>query len=195
MPRFILNGAGAPEFAALDGFTRGYIEALFFTEEERLCEESGREMPEVAVNIATLESRFIGGDAPGFADLSTCALESIKADCAAFQSANAALLAEAYARDYDEAQAGRDLWFTRNGHGVGYGDREALELEGDADEAYEALTAEMVAAGAHTAAWSAALAKRDAIEAEAIGSRLYKAANAVGGRDAYVGGDGKVYLS
>lgn len=31
---------------------------------------------------------------------------------------------------YDETQAGRDLYYTRAGHGVGYWDREALEADG-----------------------------------------------------------------
>jgi hypothetical protein len=37
------------------------------------------------------------------------------------------LLALAYDRDdYNEEQAGRDYWFTRNGYGVGFLDREQL---------------------------------------------------------------------
>lgn len=125
MPEFVLPGASEPAFRALDSFTQGYIEALFFTEEERLCEEGneGREMPEVVINTATMESRFQGGNSYGVADLAPSALASIIADCAAFQTANAALLNEAYARDYDAEQAGRDFWFTRNGHGVGFDDR------------------------------------------------------------------------
>lgn len=76
---------------------------------------------------------------------------------------------QAYARDYDAEQAGRDLWFTSQGHGVGFWDREALKP--DSDE-YEALTRDMIAAGANSPAWSAALAKRNALEAESIGQRL-----------------------
>ena len=197
MPEFILD-MGSPEhasaFNALDGFTRGYIEAMFFTDEEQLCEESGRDMPDVAVDLDTMESRFVGGDSPGFADLAPDTLARIIADCAAFQAANRALLDEAYQLVYDDEGAGRDFWYTRNGHGVGYWDREALES--DSDE-YESLTAEMVAASksGDNAAWNAARAKRDAIKAESLGERLSKAARACGGCDSYVGDDGLVYLT
>jgi hypothetical protein len=106
MPEFILEGTHAPEYKALDAFTQGYIEALFFT-------DSGPEDGQL-------------GDA-GFSDLAAEALADIVRDCSTFQTANAALLAEAYTLDYGEAQAGRDFWFTRCGHGVGYWDREALD--------------------------------------------------------------------
>ena len=159
MPEFVLQGADAPAFSALDSFTQGYIEALFFTEEERLCEESGRAMPDVAVDTATMECRFVGGDSPGFADLAPKTLELIKADCEAFQRRYGELLERAYqCGDYDATQAGRDLWYTRNGHGVGFEDRDIGEFGG-------------------------ALAK-------ACGWRTE-----FGGVDAYVGDDGKVYLS
>lgn len=196
MPKFILDH-GSPEaakqFAALDSFTQGYIEAMFFTDEERLCEESGCDMPSVSFNTATMESRFVGGDSPGFGDLAPEALARIVADCAAFQQANTVLLAAAADRPgYDDTRAGHDFWYTRNGHGVGYWDRK--ELEDNSDE-YESLTADMVAAGFDTAAWSAALAKRKALTAESLGERLSTAARVFRGVDSYVGDDGKVYLS
>lgn len=195
MPEFILD-IGSPEhardFNALDSFTQGYIEAMFFTDEEQLCEESGRDMPAVAIDMATMESRFVGGNSPGFADLAPKALAAIVADCAAFQSANRALIDEATGRDnYDDESAGRDFWYTRNGHGVGYWDRK--ELEPDSDE-YETLTAAMVAARHNTPAWHAALKKRDAIKAASLGERLSTAARAFRGVDSYVGDDGLVYL-
>lgn len=34
MPQFIMEGSTAPDFTALDEFTRGYIEAIFFTDAE-----------------------------------------------------------------------------------------------------------------------------------------------------------------
>ena len=126
MPKFVLNGKENPTFESLDAFTRGYIEAVFFTEEESLCEESGRTMPAVAIGRETMESRFVGGGSPGFEDLAPETLESIIADCAAFQQRMRRTLTlasrfsyEGYAMD----QAGRDFWFTRNGHGVGFWDR------------------------------------------------------------------------
>lgn len=113
MPKFILDHGSAEaarSFNALDAFTQGYIEAMFFTDTGTGDDED-------------LEDATV-------ADLSPEALETIKADCAAFQAKAAALLEEAYGRDYTEEQAGRDFWFTRNGHGVGFWDRTDLE-EGD----------------------------------------------------------------
>lgn len=194
MPEFILDTGTvetARAFAALDSFTQGYIEALFFTDEEQLCEESGREMPAVAFNMATMESRFVGGDSPGFADLAPETLARIVADCAAFQATHAALLEEAYGRDYEADQAGRDFWYTRNGHGVGYWDRK--ELEPDSEE-YEALTAEMVANRDNNAAWGAACAKRSALKETGLGERLSKAARSFGNVDSLIGDSGLVYL-
>lgn len=148
MPEFILDlGDKASEFAALDSFTQGYIEALFFTDEEQLCEESGRDMPSVAVNMTTMESRFVGGDSPGFADLAPEALAKIIADCERFQTAHAALLDAAkelepgspsfrYGRNpLDDERLGQLFWYARNGHGVSFtddGDAPCLQALQDA---------------------------------------------------------------
>lgn len=139
MPEFILDH-GSPEsarvFRALDSFTQGYIEAMFFTDEEQLCEESEgeHEMPSVAINTATMESRFVGGDSVSFADLAPATLARVKADCAAFQTANAALIERAselepgsesfrYAGDsLDDTRLGQLFWYARNGHGVSFCD-------------------------------------------------------------------------
>lgn len=141
MPEFVLNlGGQAKAFAGLDAFTQGYIEAMFFTSEESLCEDEDSEwdMPNVAVNTATMESRFVGGNTPSFADLAPETVESIKADCEAFQISNAALLDSVYGvtgkyerAPYDAERAGADYWFTRNGHGCGFWDR-GLGEPGDA---------------------------------------------------------------
>lgn len=95
MPEFEMNGKVDPGYLALDLFTQGYIEALFFTEAEEL------------------------GEAVGFADLAPCTQETIKADCARFYAANADDIAE-YG---DDERAGRDFWYSRNGHGAGFFDR------------------------------------------------------------------------
>lgn len=112
MPEFILDrgtAESARTFTSLDDFTKGYIEALFFTETSEELEDAS------------------------FADLAPSALAEIMADCAAFQSKAADLLNLAYERDYDATQAGRDFWFTRNGHGVGFWDRKPLEEDGLGD--------------------------------------------------------------
>lgn len=122
MPEFRLPMGSAPDairFADLPPFVRGYIEAAFFTDAS-------------SADDGELEDAT-------FADLAPDALADIMQDCALFQADNRHLLAVAYASpwegaarwgDYDAEQAGRDFWFTRNGHGVGFWDR---GLRADAD--------------------------------------------------------------
>lgn len=98
MPQFHSDAADAAG-AELDTFTAAYIECIYFTD----TGDSEVEMSAEAI---------------------TTAVE----DCAAFQTSNAALLAEAYDRvGYDETRAGHDLWYTRNSHGVGYWCRDELD--------------------------------------------------------------------
>lgn len=88
----------------LDAFTQGYIEAMFFTDAS-------------SADDGDLENATFADIAPQF-------LASIIADCQRFQTEALALLETAYSEhDYDESQAGRDYWYTRNGHGVGFWDR------------------------------------------------------------------------
>lgn len=130
MPEFILEGRDHAARAE-SHFVLGFIEAMFFTEcspaymsDEWLSDEC-REAQEQGQADGTLP-----GDV-GYCDLHQDSLKAIRAFCEAFQRDNAALLAQAYARPgYDETQAGRDLWFTSNGHGVGYWDRTELDAEG-----------------------------------------------------------------
>lgn len=91
----------ASESAGADDFLRGYIEALYFTDTGDL------DQPEAD------------------AELSDDARALCVADCLEFQRREALPLAHAYAHHdgYDAAQAGRDFWFTRNRHGVGFWDR------------------------------------------------------------------------
>jgi hypothetical protein len=109
MPEFILDRGSheaSKRFEALDEFTQGYIEAMFFTETGYPENEE-------------LEHASFGEMAPE--TVARCV-----ADCAAFCTANQADLNEAYDQNkisYGAMQAGRDYWFTRNGHGVGYWDR------------------------------------------------------------------------
>jgi hypothetical protein len=116
MPQFILD-TGSPEsaraFNNLDEFTQGYIEAMFFTDTGDLDDaEDG------------LEDANVGELAPS-------TLRAIIADCEAWQQANAGLLAKAYETGpvtkygpYSPERAGADYWFSRNGHGAGFWDRE-----------------------------------------------------------------------
>lgn len=112
MPEFILDH-GTPEalraFNTLDGFTQGYIEAMFFTD---ASDPDDGDLAHATV-----------------AELATESLARIIRDCEAFQNAHVALLELAYETDdYDDTRAGRDYWYTRNGHGVGFWDRDLGEL-------------------------------------------------------------------
>ena len=119
MPEFILNESAEAEhpFYALNEFAKGYVEAMFFTncdcgdDNEHLANELGTE-------ALTVES-----------------VAKISAYCAAFERDAAALLEQAYQGDYSEEQAGRDLWFTAQGHGVGFWGRSQI-----GDELGEALS-------------------------------------------------------
>lgn len=98
--------AAAREAAPDNDFFVGYVECLYFA-------DTGE-----------------GDQPPADAELSDDARAACLRDCEAFQRDNAELLAQAYAREYDEVQAGRDFYFTRNGHGVGYRDRRELRADG-----------------------------------------------------------------
>lgn len=100
---------GIPDVNDLDGFTQGYLEAMWFTEEDRIKEELdesglGEEAKEEILNDQPIDQE---------------SMWSIIGDCKAFQRDNAELLEQAG----DAEQNGRDFWFTRNGHGVGFWDR------------------------------------------------------------------------
>ena len=158
MPEFILDHGDSDHaklFQTLDAFTQGYIEAAFFT-----STGSGDDADNDLEYATT-------------AEIAPTALAAVVADCARWQQENAALLAQAYATGYEPQRAGNDYWYTRNGHGVGFWDRQ--ELEPDSAE-YEALTAEMVANRDNNAAWGAACAKRAALKEQSIGHELSKAA-------------------
>lgn len=108
MPEFILDHGspeGAKAFKALDYFTRGYIEAMFFTE----CHADNPEL-----------------DGASLDQLAALTLAEIKEVCADFQGTNANTLEAAYnarSPSYSAECAGHDFWFTRNGHGAGFWDR------------------------------------------------------------------------
>lgn len=97
----------------LHAFIAGYIEALFFA--ESATDSDG----ETVEHLAGLE-------------LSAPAMEECRQDCARFLdlAGDKVMLAVAGSDDYDHTQAGRDFWFSRQGHGVGFWDRD-LGLVGD----------------------------------------------------------------
>lgn len=185
---------GAWTFHALDEFTRGYIEALFFTE----CDPS--------INAADVKPghEFLDGSIPadvGFSDLAPETLARIITDCSGFQVDNATALAAAVHAGRPMDHLGHDFWLTRCGHGAGFWDRKELEPAG---EEWDATCERLRAAAdgfsdardpAQSAAYSAALGDRERLKADSLGMRLSAAAEAAGNVDAYFGDDGRVYLS
>ncbi len=124
MTQFKLNHPTPPHpFHSLDLFGRAYVEAMFFTngdtgdEREHLLNEMGTER------------------------LSNAAVATIQADCDRFRAivlpgpggATVQRLLDVLQRErgYTIEQAGHDLWFTRQGHGVGFWSREELASFGD----------------------------------------------------------------
>jgi hypothetical protein len=139
MPEFCLN-ENAPTgrwigqrrrhaFYDLSTFARGFVESCFFMNGDDDSESQG----ENSLNNL------------GTARLTRDACNRIAKYCDAFESTFAPLLRLAYGeglddkalreRDsYDESSAGRDLWFTSKGQGVGFWDRAALNVDLNAIE-------------------------------------------------------------
>lgn len=136
MPEFQMQDGEAPDFQKLDGFTRGYIEALFFTECEPGTVQAKANLYPGARGVWNPETESsLPGDV-GYYDFAPEAFAKIIADCTQFQTAHADLLERAYeARGYSDEYAGHDFWLTRNGHGAGFWDRGLGEV-GDALSAF-----------------------------------------------------------
>lgn len=89
----------------LNAFITGYFEALYFA--ETATNSEGEEVE----NIAGIE-------------MTDTAREACRLDCAKFMDlAPLHIRAAVLSDDYDHIQAGRDFWFSRQGHGVGFWDR------------------------------------------------------------------------
>lgn len=151
MPEFIADTDGTVNGLTWDDltpFVRGYIECVLFTNTASGISMVEWNEPE---NVEAVAEGQADGDIPtdsGFGDIYPSSLARIIADCAEFEAKAADLLSQAYgntfpartigdgslpdshrpAWDYDAAAAGRDFWYTRNGHGVGFWDR---DLPGD----------------------------------------------------------------
>jgi len=89
-------------FDGLDAFIKGYIEAMFFTS------TGTDDVPHGA----------------SLADMADDAMSQMFEDCERFKVANldVILAAISKAEDLDLEHAGRDFWYTRNGHGCGFWD-------------------------------------------------------------------------
>jgi len=131
MPEFILNDKDTREFTQLPEIVQGFIEAMFFTE----CEGS------IADDTFDPENGSQLPDEASWLEIHPDSLKRIVETVTAWRDEHAALLEQAYEAErkdvflYDEIRAGNDLWYTSNGHGVGFWDR------GFTDELGKALTA------------------------------------------------------
>ncbi|NCQ51636.1 hypothetical protein GW796_07025 [archaeon] len=96
-------------FEKQDEFTKAYIVAAIWTSE-----------PEDVDDNNTFDVIKIPQDI----------LDLVSLECKTFQENNEKLLDAAYSsgKDYEASRAGHDLWLTRNGHGVGYWDRDLGEI-------------------------------------------------------------------
>jgi hypothetical protein len=123
MPQFVLelgDSTSHRAFDALPAISQGLIECCFFM---------GVEIDGDTGDTTT------GDDTPGIDALKPGDLNALASDAARFHLANLETLnAATESGAYDMAQAGRDLWFAGQGHGVGYDDRDL----GDAGDALQA---------------------------------------------------------
>lgn len=110
MPEFQLdlgNKTAAARYRNLDAFAQGYIEAVFFTE------------------TGASDDGELANATP--ADLPAAEWLQVARICRQFRQIAGAAYDQAIEVDgYSAEQAGRDFWFTRNGHGVGFWDRDEL---------------------------------------------------------------------
>lgn len=133
MVEFVMEGRDHAARAETE-FVFGFIEAMFFTSCSPAYDSEEWSTPECK---RAQEEGQADGELPsdvGYTDIHPDSLAVIRAFCASFEAIAAPLLEQAYSRDYDAAQAGRDLWFTSQGHGVGYWDRAPLEDDGLGDK-------------------------------------------------------------
>ncbi len=115
MPEFVLEINDHKAWRALSSIQQGYIEALMFTEEERLRDPVGATGDSEMENEEKLEN-------PSFDDISLESLFSIREECDTFEVL-AEKLIDGFSCEQLE-QVGRDLWYTSQGHGVGFWDRD-----------------------------------------------------------------------
>lgn len=138
MPEFILNTPPTPDefmravaygylkpvkkrkihpYWILGDFAQGYVEAMFFT------------------NCDTGDAREDHANELGVGRLTRTSVAAIERDCDNFQGhAEAAIAAVLRHGKRDLADMGRDFWFTRQGHGVGFWEGEARGYPGSTGE-------------------------------------------------------------
>jgi hypothetical protein len=137
MPEFIADTSGTVhglEWDQLAAFTQGYVEAMLFTETIDSVSMVEWTDPE---NQDDIQEGRVSGTIPGdsgWGDIHPDTFDQIQRDCMEFERQAFDLLIEVHKLGYDREQAGRDFWFTRCGHGVGFWDRDQLEEGGLGDK-------------------------------------------------------------
>jgi hypothetical protein len=130
----------------MDDFTQGYIDCAV-----RLFHDTDDEGNEISIESSDLFSEAL--------------LNTIQADCKAFQETYADLLALAYQNPrYNPSKAGHDFFLTRNRHGSGFWDSDLDELVNQGE-----------------------------LAPKTVGTLLTDAAHAYGSFDLYMGDNGEVY--
>lgn len=111
------NATKTIEYDTLSDVAKGYVTAMFFTEEERLTEEDS----EVSTDPH---------------DLPQETLAKVKEVCDEFERSNAHLWSMCHSPrgEFTIGElVGHDLWLTRNGHGSGFWDRPEVYGRRNAD--------------------------------------------------------------
>lgn len=131
MPEFIADTSGrmpdGTTWGDLRPMVRGYLECVLFTNTCTGISMVEWDEPENVEAVAQGQADGSIPDDSGFGDFWPESIADAIKDCEAFETKAADLLAQAYALGYEEEQAGRDFWYDRNGHGVGFSDRKELE--------------------------------------------------------------------
>lgn len=109
MPEFILNTPAhrKPLYDSLDDFAKGYIEAMFFTNGD-----TGDDNENLLNDL-------------GIERLTKSAILAIRDRCERFKAHAGSVVVNLDEFDSEQlAQAGRDFWFTQQGHGCGFWSRD-----------------------------------------------------------------------
>ena len=125
MPELSLNTpAKQHPYYKLNDFAKGYIEAMFFTNGD-----TGSDKDNLLNDL-------------GVVRITKASIAAIDLDCYVFEKQAHDVLQSVYQDgDYDEAQAGRDFWFTSQGHGVGFWCRD--ELTQDQQDQLTAISSQL----------------------------------------------------
>lgn len=101
-----------PSSADIEDMLQAYIEAALWSSTDESDESGGEPM-----------DKNYGPD-----DVAEETVARMRKDVTAFAKKYGPII-ESFGADYDWSQAGHDLWLTRNGHGVGFEDRDLPEKD------------------------------------------------------------------